>query len=84
MKIIPIDARRLDDKAAAHEYIAWALDFPEYYGKNLDALADCLSELPRDKAVIVMNAADATKYAKSIIEVLCEVLSDSGRIFVVK
>lgn len=84
MKITPIDARLLCDKKAAHEYIARVLDFPEYYGKNLDALADCLLELPRDKSVIVMNAAEVSGYASSVIEVLCEVLEKSGRIFVVK
>ena len=28
-----------------HEEIAQKLSFPEYYGKNLDALNDCLSEI---------------------------------------
>lgn len=84
MRITPIDARLLTDKTAAHEYIARALDFPEYYGKNLDALADCLSELSRDKYVIVMNTAEASGYASSVIEVLCEVLWDTGRVFIVK
>ena len=28
-----------------HAYLAKKLDFPEYYGANLAALADCLSEI---------------------------------------
>ena len=32
-------------KEEGHDYIADALDFPDYYGKNLDALYDCLTEM---------------------------------------
>lgn len=32
-------------KKDGHDYIMEALDFPEYYGKNLDALYDCLTEI---------------------------------------
>lgn len=84
MKITPIDAICLADKARAHEYLAASLDFPKHYGKNLDALADCLTELDRDRAVIVMNTHHATDYAKSVIEVLTEILAPSGRVFTVK
>ncbi|WP_405287502.1 barstar family protein [Methanobrevibacter sp.] len=28
-----------------HDYLAEALNFPDYYGKNLDALYDCLTEI---------------------------------------
>jgi RNAse (barnase) inhibitor barstar len=28
-----------------HDYLMEALDLPDYYGKNLDALYDCLTEI---------------------------------------
>ncbi len=46
MKEYIIDCAMMTDRAAAHEYLAKTLEFPEYYGKNLDALYDCLGELP--------------------------------------
>ena len=84
MKITPIDAARLTDKASAHEYLAFSLGFPAHYGKNLDALADCLSEFPRDRAVIVMNANSVAQYAERVIDVFIEILGSSNRVFVVK
>ncbi len=46
MKEIFIDCARMTDRKAAHEYLAQVLELPDYYGGNLDALYDCLSELP--------------------------------------
>lgn len=32
-------------KKDGHDYLMEALNFPDYYGKNLDALYDCLCEI---------------------------------------
>ena len=31
-------------KQRGHDYLAEALNLPDYYGKNLDALYDCLTK----------------------------------------
>lgn len=80
MKIIIIDAKKFTSKSDAHEYIASSLNFPAYYGKNLDALADCLSELARTVAVIIKNTADASDCAKPIFEVFDEILRKDFRV----
>ncbi len=41
---------RLDTAAAFHTAIADALGFPDYYGRNLDALEDCLGDLAETTA----------------------------------
>ena len=47
-----VNCRLLDTKEAAHRYFKGLFDFPDYYGSNLDALYDCLSELPPCRIVL--------------------------------
>ena len=42
---LTLDLRTLANPAAIQEYLTEALSFPDYYGKNLDALYDCLTEI---------------------------------------
>ena len=48
--IVRIDARRLTDAAGLHGAMSEAFGFPDFYGKNLDALVDCLTHLDDPKA----------------------------------
>ncbi|MDD4004575.1 MAG: barstar family protein [Elusimicrobiaceae bacterium] len=41
-----IDAGFLPDRAAIMEQFSVSLKFPAYFGKNWDALEDCLTDLP--------------------------------------
>lgn len=36
------------NKQELHHYLAKELNFPDYYGNNLDALYDCLTEISTD------------------------------------
>lgn len=46
-------------KTALHEYLQEALELPEYYGRNLSALADCLAESSRPTLITI--AIDANE-----------------------
>lgn len=48
--IIRIDVRRLVDAASLHTALNEAFGFLGEYGKNLDALVDCLTHLDAPKA----------------------------------
>ncbi len=55
MEFIIIDGRRMTSVASTHEYLARTLRLPAYYGRNLDALHDCLTDLPRSVWIILIN-----------------------------
>ena len=41
-----------------HDYLMEALDLPDYYGKNLDALYDCLTEMECDIELVNADEVD--------------------------
>ncbi len=55
MKRITLDCNPLETRLELHDLLAEALDFPAYYGKNLDALYDCLMELPEGVHLTFQN-----------------------------
>lgn len=46
-------------KEDGHDYLMEILNFPEYYGKNLDALYDCLTEIECE--IELINSQDVDK-----------------------
>ena len=45
MKTIRIDVTNIKTVKALHIYLAYMLEFPAYYGRNLDALHDLLGDV---------------------------------------
>lgn len=57
-----VNLAQVTDKDAFLEVVGQALSFPEWYGRNWDALADCLTDLSwmaADGYVIVLEHSDA-------------------------
>jgi len=52
MKYVTIDCTLITDDQTAHDQFAKALDFPAYYGRNLDALYDLLSTYPETQLTL--------------------------------
>lgn len=48
----------INGKNLTHDALAQAFDFPPYYGRNLDALYDCLTAIAAH-TMIVLSDADA-------------------------
>lgn len=74
--MVILDALEMTDKHAAHEYIQCQLDFPEYYGHNLDALWDLLTTISDPLHIILINAetlhANLGGYADLMLAVFSE------------
>jgi RNAse (barnase) inhibitor barstar len=62
----------LGDARKAVREIGHKLGFPAYYGRNLDALNDSLSELKRPTALTVAVPESPDAYALSMLDVLTD------------
>lgn len=56
MEIIILDGRKMTSFDDLHDYIRRIMRLPAYYGRNLDALSDCLGELGSHVTVIINNS----------------------------
>ncbi|MCR4950561.1 MAG: barstar family protein [Solobacterium sp.] len=52
-RTIELEAEKLMDRKQAHDYMAELFCFDHEYGRNLDALNDCLSEVSDDVDLIL-------------------------------
>ena len=64
-----IDALKVNEREEAHKYLAVVFSFPEYYGKNLDALFDCLGEMRIDR-IRIINSEKGENYFYSVLDVI--------------
>lgn len=55
MKEITLDCSLFTHKAQLHQALFEALSLPQWYGHNLDALFDCLTDLPEQTHLILKN-----------------------------
>jgi len=55
MNEIVLDCSGITDARQLHEALMTALELPEWYGHNLDALFDCLTELSEDTHLVLTN-----------------------------
>ena len=79
MKSVILDAKKMLKKEKMHEYFAKKFDLPEYYGKNLDALFDCLCEINEPTLIKLKNESalqDDTK--ESLTQLFCDVCSENA------
>ncbi len=51
MKKVTIELSGFADRYELHDYLAEKMGFPDYYGHNLDALYDCLTDISVPTAV---------------------------------
>ena len=64
MKQITLDGNLLADAATLHDYLKETLNLPGYYGKNLDALHDCLTDLDNIEISITMPEENGAIFQK--------------------
>lgn len=88
--VMRLNAARWTTPSTMHDDVASALGFPAYYGRNLDALSDCLSDVARGDyglrlettgLALVVSGVDAYRdqFPEETLE-LVEILVEISRI----
>ena len=78
--MIILDAGCLQEKASAHDYLKSKLSLPNYYGRNLDALYDCLTDLGK-REIQFVNLDDAGEgYFSKVLSVFQEAQAENPRL----
>lgn len=69
MENIVLDFRGLGDREELHDIIEQAMELPDYYGRNLDALYDVLTETRNDRCFTIYYDSEKSVYLKKLLEV---------------
>lgn len=81
MKKINLDVCNLKESEKAHEYLREQFHFPDYYGKNLDALYDCLTDL-HNLEITFIHTGQAGEYAKRVMSVFQDAAREDNSLMI--
>ena len=70
MKEIVINCTKVESMAEIHEILSHELNFPDWYGKNLDALHDCLTAIHEQTRIAFLHFPALTFPAAGLLRVL--------------
>ena len=79
MKRIELDISCIESVGALHIYLAYMLDLPAHYGRNLDALYDVLSTESDAAHIVLRGQAKAGSAVEAYLPGLIAVLEESAQ-----
>ena len=78
-RVVDFDCKTWDDSRVMHAQLKLKLTFPDYYGENLDALRDCLSELSINERGLVLVFRHMDTINKQTARVILDIVADTSR-----
>ena len=78
MRKIILDIEKMRSLPMLHKYLHTALALPEYYGANLDALHDCLTEIAEPTELVVPKKVADEAYLGWYGQQFLQVLQDAA------
>ena len=79
LKTVFLDGRQMQTRQAAHDHLAKQLELPAYYGRNLDALYDLLTDRVGPTGLVVKNQDVLLTALGKYGAALCKTLEDAAR-----
>lgn len=76
MKTIILNGCDIISMSDIHNIFAEELDFPEWYGRNLDALYDCLGDVCEEVEIVIEDKAELSEKLGIGFDRLCNLLND--------
>lgn len=79
IKTIILDGEQMRSRSDAHDHLAERLSLPGYYGRNLDALYDLLTERGVPTRLVVRRKRIIISWLGEYGAALCRTLEDADR-----
>jgi len=76
--LVLCDFARLGTPDAVYDYLSEELQLPSYFGRNLDALHDCLTEISEETHITLLQPEALLERLGRGYARLCRVLADSA------
>ena len=78
MKEIVLDGKKIDTVDELHIFLKKELDFPNYYGMNLDALWDCLTDgFAEPTKIVWINIDDSKKkLGRNVVDLVIDIFKE--------
>lgn len=83
MNNITLKLDKFSKKEELHSYLKKKMKFPDYYGENLDALFDCLTDISTDTAVDIKYDAD-NELQRAVLAVFSDAVSQNTHLAIIK
>lgn len=83
MNNITLKLDKFSKKEELHSYLKKKMKFPDYYGENLDALFDCLTDISTDTAVDIKYNAD-NELQRAVLAVFSDAVSQNTHLAIIK
>ena len=78
---IILNGNAMTDRPAAHSHLAERLELPTWYGRNLDALYDVLTEIGTDTEIILEEPSavidNLGKYGEAMLSTMQEAAEEN-------
>ena len=80
MREIVINCANIGTRDALHDILARELCFPEWYGRNLDALHDCLTSIHQDTRITFLHVSALPFPSGGLLRVLRDSENENPRL----